>query len=48
MAADRVGGVVVNGGRVLISFVAWHCILIVGGCEWLALEVGVGGCWQQW
>ena len=47
----HVGGVVVDGG-VLIRFVAWCChvvsILVVGGCEWPAVEVGVGGCWQWW
>ena len=42
-------GVVVDRGHVLLGFVAWRChvvfVLVVGGCERLAVEVGVGGWW---
>ena len=49
----RVGGIVVDHGRVLLGFVAWRChvvviVVLVGvGCERSAVHMGIGGCWQR-
>ena len=52
VAAEHGGGVVINHSHELVGLVAWRCnivVVLVGvGCKRLAVQVGVGGSWQQW